>query len=202
MKTKFFALALLTGMFATISYAQVLNKREKKGQESTINEIKEQVPPMKTEARASLDPYRYDASKVTYFLYKPFTQRKEVEIYFFNSAEYKIAFQPGLVKDPIKVQVFDRPKDYKNRTLLFEKNGVSGGIFHTTSSELLANLKSKKIEGGMAEAEAAILRLKKVYIDYIIPTKEKEVTVDPKTKQETIVRTKGAMIISMGYDNL
>ena len=48
----------------------------------------------------------------------------------------------------------------------------------------------------------AHLRLKKLYIDYIIPATDRIIETDQETGVEYKVVTKGAIILAVGYDNL
>ena len=46
------------------------------------------------------------------------------------------------------------------------------------------------------------LRIKKLYIDYLIPAKERDIQIDEHTGEEYKLVTKGAIIIAVGYHNL
>ena len=46
------------------------------------------------------------------------------------------------------------------------------------------------------------LRLKKLYVDYIIPATDRIIEMDQETGVEYKVVTKGAIILAVGYDNL
>ena len=46
------------------------------------------------------------------------------------------------------------------------------------------------------------LRLKKIYVDYIIPATDRIIEMDQETGVEYKVVTKGAIILAVGYDNL
>jgi hypothetical protein len=178
-------------LLGTLVTAQVLNKKPAEAPEA--EDITALVLQYKKEATQSLEPYRYDNSKITYFLYKPFEQIKEVEVFFFNTSEYRISFNSKAVKDPIVVEIYDKPIDAPNRTLLYKKDGVQGGLFQCTSKELKDKL---------VEALGKELQLKKVYIDYRIPAKAKETTTDERTGEEFTTRHKAAMVLAMGYSNL
>ncbi len=205
MKKKLIAITLGFAI-SGIGISQVFNKKSDQNAGQTIykivpEDLSEQIPAKKKETKESLKPYRYDASKVSYFIYKTFEQRKEVEVFFFSSNEYKLAFNPGSIADAIEVKIYDKPNNYQNRTELWSKSGVTGGIFDVSSTTLLDNLKAKKIEGGMTTEQAEALILKKVYINYMIPAKEKDISKGEKG-EKVITRTKGAMILSMGYKNV
>lgn len=185
-----FSLFLVGGLVAT---AQILNKKPAEAPEEI--DISELVRECKKKATLALDPYRYDASKITYFLYKPFNQVKEVEVFFFNNAEYRLSFNSEAVADPaIAVEIFDKPQGTPGRILLFKKEGVKGGEFLTTSTDL----KNELIKAVGKED----VYLKKVYIDYVIPSKKKETHQNERTGEVSTIRTKGAMVLALGYKNV
>src|SRR5690606_72084 len=160
-------------------YTTLFRSRKEKENGSEINyEIDDhstKVGELKTAVVNQLSPYKYDQTKVTYFTYKPFEQLKQVEIFFFQKTEYKMVFNTGAVEKPISIRIYDKPSDYASRTLLAEQENASGGMFEFTSTELLENLKERKIlDDGMSKMEADDLELKKVYINYYIPSKPKE----------------------------
>ncbi len=181
-------------LFSGVVTAQLLNKKADEAPES--EDISAIVSEAKKEATLKLQPYRYDAAKVTYFIYKPFDQIKEIEVVFFNSVDYRLAFNSKAVQsDGISVKIYDKPQTVKERNLLFEKPGVkAGNNFEVTSSELTATLVST-----LGKPE---LKLKKVYIDYVVPAQKREVHKDERTGEETTIRTKAAMVLSMGYQNI
>jgi hypothetical protein len=207
MKKKLTAITLVFAV-SGIATSQMFNKKSDQRAGETVykitpEDLSDQIPTKKKEAKESLKPYRYDASKVSYFIYKTFEQRKEVEVFFFSNNEYKLAFNPGSVAEAIEVKIYDKPNNYRDRTELWSKSGVSGGIFDVTSTTLLNNLidKKVKVDSSMTQSEAENLILKKVYINYLIPAKEKDITAGEKG-EKVITRTKGAMILSMGYKNV
>lgn len=205
MKSILIALALST-FASSVSNAQMFNKKtdQRAGETDYVvvpEDLKVKIPEIKKKTRVSINPYRYDASKTTYYVYKTFEQAKEIEVFFFSSNEYKMVFCGDAVADPIKVEIYDKPKNFVDRTLLFSKDGVAAGEFELTSTELLNKLRELKIEGGMTEAEANTLKLKKVFVNYIIPSKDKQ--VDKGDQGQTVItKTKGAVIMAMGYKNI
>ena len=46
------------------------------------------------------------------------------------------------------------------------------------------------------------MRLKKLYISYIIPAIDREIEIDPETGKEIKVVTKGAIVLAIGYSNI
>ena len=204
MRSRVAVLAVMSTLAIGTLYAQVFNKKTERRAGETdyeITDVSDQVPELKKQARTSLTPFRYDASKVTYFVYKTFQQRKEVEVFFFNGNDYQIAFNPGAVDNALELEIWDKPQTYANKTLLYKKSGVKGGIFPVQSTELRQALIDKKVEAGMPAQEAEKLQLKKVYVNYIIPAKAKE-TKTGDEGQTVVVRTKGAMVMAMGYKNV
>jgi hypothetical protein len=94
------------------------------------------------------------------------------------------------------------PKKYNSRTLLFEKENVSEGEFTIETTEMLEKLIVSKREKGVSEEMLKYIRIKKLYIDYIIPATEREIEVDEESGVEYKVVTKGAMVLAVGYNNL
>jgi len=157
----------------------------------------------KKEARRALDPYRYDNSRVTYFVYKAFEQRLEIEMRLFRPSEYRFSFNGKAVDDAIKLEIYDKPRNYKYRTRLYERESISGDEFTFESGRMEQKYRSSKIADGMSEEDAKTVRLKKVYINYIIPSKEREeVIIDEKTQEKAFIKYRGAMIVAMGYKNI
>jgi hypothetical protein len=59
---------------------------------ANLTEFKENIAAQKVEAKSQLKPYRFDGSKITYFNFKTYKQVKEVEVYLFNSTDYRFSF--------------------------------------------------------------------------------------------------------------
>ncbi len=153
--------------------------------------------------RTALKPFRYDGSKTTHFSYKEYDYIKEVEIGTVQNSEYRLSFNSNGIKyDQIKVQIYDKPSKYNSRVLLYEKEGVGGNEFTVDTGPMIDKLKEVKREKGVEEEIIMRLRLKKLYIDYVIPAVDRNIEVDPETGNEVKVVTKGAMVLAIGYSNL
>jgi hypothetical protein len=178
-------------MAVTLVTAQALQK--KTAQKPEEEDLAAKVPEWKKAATEALAPYRYDASKVTYFTYQPYEQTKEVEVFFFNNTDYKISFNCNGVKEAIGVEIFDKPEGSPDRVSLYKTDAAPGKSFHCTSSEL-----NKKASSDSGKP----VNLKKAFISYKIPSKAREVFKDERSGQESVIRTRGAMVLAMGYSNV
>ena len=153
--------------------------------------------------RNALKPYRYDGSKTTHFSYKEYDYRKEVEIGTVQDSEYRLSFNSNGIKyDQIKVEIYDKPSKYNSRVLLYEKEGVGGNEFTVETAPMIERLKEVKREKGVDEEIILRMRLKKLYISYIIPAIDREIEIDPETGKEIKVITKGAIVLAIGYSNI
>jgi len=153
--------------------------------------------------RNALKPYRYDGSKTTHFSYKEYDYRKEVEIGTVQDSEYRLSFNSNGIKyDQIKVEIYDKPSKYNSRVLLYEKEGVGGNEFTVETAPMIERLKEVKREKGVDEEIILRMRLKKLYISYIIPAIDREIEIDPETGKEIKVVTKGAIVLAIGYSNI
>jgi len=172
MKKTFTAIAI----FATVAlFAQVA---------ANLTEFKENIAAQKEEAKDALAPYRFDGSKVTYFNYKTYKQTKEVEIYLFNDTDYRFSFNGKSLPNDITVQVWDKDKTMADRVMLKEFNGLQGKNLVIESTELNKAYQVKKNE---------TIRLKRVFVDYIIPA-----TPGANNKTPTM-KDRGAVTLVMGY---
>lgn len=187
--------------------------------------------------RNALKPYRYDGSKTTHFSYKEYHYSKEVEIGTVQNSEYRLSFNSnGIRYDKIKVEIYDKSKNYKSRMLLYDKDGVGQNEFTVETGPMLDNLKenklilcNKKYDELINNAEIdakyqkisteehirnlnakkkteeniiSRMRLKRLYINYIIPATDREIEIDEVTGDEVRVVTKGAIVLAIGYSNL
>jgi len=153
--------------------------------------------------RNALKPYRYDGSKTTHFSYKEYDYRKEVEIGTVQDSEYRLSFNSNGIKyDQIKVEIYDKPSKYNSRVLLYEKEDVGGNEFTVETAQMIERLKEVKREKGVDEEIIVRMRLKKLYISYIIPAIDREIEIDPETGKEIKVITKGAIVLAIGYSNI
>jgi maltose-binding protein MalE len=108
----------------------------------------------------------------------------------------------GVKNDGINIKIYDKPKKYNSRTLLYEKDNVSGSEFTIETTEMVEKLITNKREKGVSEEVLNHLRIKKLYIDYLIPATERDIQVDDQTGEEYKLVTKGAIILAVGYHNL
>jgi hypothetical protein len=151
-----------------------------------IEQFRTDISENKSKAKKSLDGYRYDGSKVTYFNYKEVSQKKELEVFLFNKTEYKLVFNAELVPSGINVNVYDADKNDPNRTLLSENPGVEASSFYLLSSNLNDMYASKYKDAA---------RLKRVFVEYEIIGNETYVKAN---KGE--ISNRGAVVLAMGYE--
>lgn len=210
---------------------------QRNNQVSPYQEFLNELSEYRKLCRNALKPYRYDGSKTTHFSYKEYNYAKEVEIGTVQNSEYRLSFNSnGIRYDNIKVQIYDKSKNYKSRMLLYEKDGVGQNEFTVETGPMLEQLKENKLLLlnekyekliGTAEVDAkykhlsteqhlknlndrkkvdekiiAKMRLKRLYINYIIPAIDREIEVDEITGNEVRVVTKGAIVLAIGYSNL
>ena len=133
-----------------------------------------------------MKPYRFDGSKVTYFNFKTYKQTKEVEIYLFNNTDYRFSFNGKSLPNDITVEIYDKDKTQSDRIKLKSFNGIQGKNMVIESSDLNDTYKEKK---------AGASRLKRVFVDYVIPA-----TPGSSNKKPTM-KDRGAVILVMGYKN-
>ena len=153
--------------------------------------------------RNALKPFRYDGSLTTHYSYKEYTYAKEIEIATIQKEEYRLSFNAmGVKNDGITIRIYDKAKRFNSRVLLYEKENVANTEFTIETSPLLEKLKEAKREDKVEEEIIKHLRLKKIYVDYIIPATDRIIEMDQETGIEYKVVTKGAIILAVGYDNL
>lgn len=196
---KIFAFPLLLFLFISISF----NAQKRNDQVDPYREFLNELSEYRKLCRNALKPYRYDGAKTTHFTYKEYNYRKEVEIGTVQDSEYRLSFNSNGIKyDQIKVQIYDKPSKFKARVLLYEKDGIGGNEFTVETGPMLEKLKEVKREKGVEEEIIERMRLKKLYISYIIPAIDREIEVDPETGNEIKVVTKGAIVLALGYSNI
>ena len=103
---------------------------------------------LKDDAKAALDPYTYDSGKVTRLYYKKKEALKEIEIPVFIGEKYKFVFNTSGLSRNVKISVYNKDKESKNRKELFS--------FSSTDGE---KIKSYVPEGGKTH----------FYVDYALP---------------------------------
>ena len=218
MKAKIFISLLITMFIALFNINAQRNDNELSEQQQYYAEIKE----LRKNCRNALKPYRYDGLNTTNFIYKEYAYIKEVEIATVMDEEYRLSFNSIAIKgDPITLRIYDKEKKFKSRILLYEKTDFSGSEFTVETTEMVEKLKKGKIEllktkkfpvnydekqkKEIIDQETALIekiRLKKIYIDYIIPPSESAYKTDPETNEQVRDFTKHAIIVAVGFNNL
>lgn len=198
MKTKIF-ISFIISMYVALFTINAQRGYEMDPYQEYLLELKE----LRKNCRNALKPYRYDGSKTTHFAYKEYDYSKEVEIATVMNEEYRLSFNSVAVKnDPITVRIYDKGQKYNSRVLLYEKEGVGGNEFTVETAPMIERLKEVKREKGVDEEIILRMRLKKLYISYIIPAIDREIEIDPETGKEIKVVTKGAIVLAIGYSNI
>ena len=173
-----------------------------------------QLKDFRKNCRIALRPFRYDGSLTTHFTYKEFDYAKEVEIATIQNENYRLSFNSmAVLNEPISIKIYDKPKKYRDRVLLYESSGVANSEFTTETNEMTVKLKeakSKKLAENtdISEKERSYqqkvienIRLKKLFINYIIPYTERGYKIDEEGNESRVV-TKGSIILAVGYNNL
>tara|TARA_B100001769_G_C22001983_1_gene538446 strand:+ start:226 stop:879 length:654 start_codon:yes stop_codon:yes gene_type:complete len=217
MKAKIF-ISFILSMYVALFTINAQRGYEMTPYQEYLLELKE----LRKNCRNALKPYRYDGSNTTHFAYKEYNYAKEVEIATVMNEEYRLSFNSIAVKnDPITVRIYDKGKKYNSRVLLYEKTDVAGTEFTVETTEMVEKLKKARLDAiRLKKSSSALneeqwenkfqqdsiyidkLRLKKIYLNYIIPATDREIEVDPETGKDVKVVTKGAVIMAVGYNNL
>lgn len=203
MKLKHIISIILILLLADSSLAQKKRKKDDLDPEAAAKAaFKEVLSGYKKDCRSALKPYRYDGIKTTQFSYKPYEYVKEVEIATIQNAEYRLSYNTkGIEHDKIQIKIYDKPDNDKRRVLLYEQAEVGGDEFFFETTEMIEKLKKAKLKKGIDSAIVDQMRLKKIFIDYIIPAVERETEVN-EWGEEILVNLKGAIILCVGYYNL
>ena len=198
---KIFAFPLLLSLLFVFCFD--VNAQRRTEEIDPYREFLNELSEYRKLCRNALKPYRYDGAKTTHFSYKDYNYRKEVEIGTVQDSEYRLSFNSNGIKyDQIKVEIYDKPSKFKARVLLYEKDGIGGNEFTVETGPMLDKLKEVKREKGVEEEIIETMRLKKLYISYVIPAIDREIEVDPETGNEVKVVTKGAIVLAIGYSNI
>ena len=173
-----------------------------------------QLKDYRKNCRIALRPFRYDGSLTTHFTYKEFDYAKEVEIATIQNENYRLSFNSmGIFNEPIIIKIYDKPKKYKNRVLLYEINDVANNEITTETNEMIEKLKEAKTaelakKTDVSDQERTYqqkiienIRLKKLFINYIIPYTERGYKIDEEGNESRVL-TKGSIILAVGYNNL
>lgn len=87
---------------------------------------------LKDQAKAALDPFKYDSGKLTRIYYKKKEQLKEIEIPVFIGEKYRMVFNTAGITRKVKVSVYNKDKEAKNRKELYTFDASpSGEKLHT-----------------------------------------------------------------------
>ena len=173
-----------------------------------------QLKDFRKSCRTALRPFRYDGSLTTHFSYKEFDYAKEVEIATIQNENYRLSFNSmGVLHDPISIKIYDKPKKYTNKVLLYETTDVANSEFTTETKEMIEKLKEAKskelaektdISDDQRSYQQKIIeniRLKKLFINYIIPYSERGYKIDEEGNESRVI-SKGSIILAVGYNNL
>ncbi|HYG51070.1 MAG TPA: hypothetical protein VD905_09215 [Flavobacteriales bacterium] len=199
MNIKYMLLAV--ALVACVSIAFKQHDRKKEGEPSLMVS---KAAEYKAKSREKIKPYRYDGSKISYFNYMTFEQKKSIEVLLFNGIDYKFCFNTDGVPKSIDIEIYDRDElkveaDRDKRILLYEAKGVMQKDVLVTSAEMLKALQAKK--PGTS--------LKKIFIEYIVPIGDKAVSPPPtnegkKSKDAPVTnpQEQGIVVVSYGYKNI
>tara|TARA_B110000027_G_C16045212_1_gene267353 strand:- start:395 stop:1021 length:627 start_codon:yes stop_codon:yes gene_type:complete len=205
---KYILLLLIIFIINPIFYAQ------KDVELSPHQERMIQLKDFRKSCRNALRPFRYDGSLTTHFSYKEFDYAKEVEIATIQNENYRLSFNSmGVLHDPISIKIYDKPKKYTNKVLLYETTDVANSEFTTETKEMIEKLKEAKskelaektdISADQRSYQQKIIeniRLKKLFINYIIPYSERGYKIDEEGNESRVI-SKGSIILAVGYNNL
>ena len=103
---------------------------------------------IKKKCKNDLKPFHYYAFKITKITFSSSSQFKEVEVPLFHDAEYRFVFNTEGLHQNVKIEIYDKPASYENRTK----------IYSGTSSE-------RHFVFDPAQSSTH----NRIYIDYIIP---------------------------------
>ena len=190
-------------------------KKDKKREETTpYQEYLILLREYRKNCRTALKPFRYDGALTTHFSYKDYDYSKEVEIATIQDQIYRLSFNAsGITGEGIKIKIFDKPKKFRTRTLLYEKENVTGSEFIIETDIMIEELKkakSKELENNTEFSDEERnyqksiiekLRVKKLYIDYVIPASERVFEEDEEGNEKRVI-TKAAIILAVGYSNI
>ena len=190
-------------------------KKDKKREETTpYQEYLILLREYRKNCRSALKPFRYDGALTTHFSYKDYDYSKEVEIATIQDQIYRLSFNAnGITGDGIKIKIFDKPKKFRTRILLYEKENVTASDFIIETDIMMEELKkakNKELENNTEFSDEERnyqksiiekLRVKKLYIDYVIPASERVFEEDEEGNEKRVI-TKAAIILAVGYSNI
>ena len=103
---------------------------------------------LKEKTKEFLDPFKYDSSELTRIMYKNKEVVKDVEIPLFIGEKYRIVFNTEALPKPIEINIYNKDKESKKRTLLFS---------------------SKDQEKGARQFFYECSKVRHVFVDYVVP---------------------------------
>lgn len=186
MSMKTIVLTSLLGFGLTVGFTQVFNKKNK--EEEVVNKAAE----YKAKSREKIKPHRYDGTKVTYFNYSSFEQKKVVEVLMYNGIDYKFCFNTDGVPKGIGLTIYDKDETSKERVKLFEAANLMGKDVVVTSEDMLKKLQAVK----------NVTSLKKVYIEYLVPIGDKKAEAPVEGESTASPQERGCVVVSFGYKNV
>lgn len=86
---------------------------------------------LKEDAKAALDPFKYDSGKVTRLYYKKKEQMKELEIPVFVGEKYRVVWNTEGITRPVVITIFNKDKESKNRKEMFSFTATPGEKIHS-----------------------------------------------------------------------
>ena len=189
-------------------------KKDKKEETTPYQEYLILLREYRKNCRTALKPFRYDGALTTHFSYKDYDYSKEVEIATIQDQIYRLSFNAnGITGDGIKIKIFDKPKKFRTRILLYEKENVTASDFIIETDIMMEELKKakkKELENNTEFSDEERnyqkliiekLRVKKLYIDYVIPASERVFEEDEEGNEKRVI-TKAAIILAVGYSNI
>src|ERR1051325_11924486 len=81
---------------------------------------------LKDNAKAALDPFKYDSGKVTRLYYKKKVQLKEMEIPVFVGEKYRMVFNTEGISRDVTITVYNKDKDSTNHAQLYNAKHTPG----------------------------------------------------------------------------
>jgi hypothetical protein len=192
MSVKSIILTSVLGLGLSVGFTQLLNKKQ---QEEEVNKVAE----YKNKSREKIKPHKYDGSKITYFNYLTYDQKKTLEVLMYNGIEYKFCFNTEGVPKGIDIVIYDKDEAAQQRIKLYEAKGVMNKDVIVTSDEMLKALQAEK---------KGVTSLKKVFIEYVVPIGDKPVEAAPKESNKkgepapANPMARGVVVVSFGYKNI
>jgi hypothetical protein len=86
---------------------------------------------LKDNAKAALDPFRYDSGKLTRLYYKKKEQMKELEVPIFIGEKYKVVWNTEGITRAVKVTVYNKDKNTEKRREMYSFVATPGEKIHS-----------------------------------------------------------------------